>query len=209
MASTALRVRERIVEASKRIGRVKRIDRAASALVTFGGIFIIISVLFIFLFIAAETLPLFRSASAEKLATPTLGGAGSLQGSSALAIGIDEYQKYVYQILPDAKVAFYRADNGVLHLEIPILSLFRDSEANASIVRRARAGPIVDPADSPGIVSAIEGVLGEYRLGRCPIESDRTYIDQFDARLQARLLNSRLRALVAARWAASDERDDH
>jgi len=123
MASTTLRVRERIVEASKRIGRVKRIDRAASALVTFGGIFIIISVLFIFLFIAAETLPLFRSASAEKLATPTLGGAGSLQGSSALAIGIDEYQKYVYQILPDAKVAFYRADNGVLHLEIPIAGL--------------------------------------------------------------------------------------
>ncbi len=123
MASTTLRVRERIVAASKRIGRVKLIDRAASAVIVSGGIFIIISVLFIFLFIAAETLPLFRSATAEKLATLTLGGAGSLQASGALAIGIDEYQRYVYQILPDAKVAFYRADNGALHLEIPIAGL--------------------------------------------------------------------------------------
>ncbi|HLE70357.1 MAG TPA: hypothetical protein VJH87_11800, partial [Vicinamibacteria bacterium] len=124
MASTALRVRERIVAASKRIGRVKRIDRAASALVTFGGIFIIIGVLFIFLFIAAETLPLFRSATAEELLTLSLGaGASPQEGSAALGIGIDEYQKYVYQILPDAKVAFYRADNGALHREIPIAGL--------------------------------------------------------------------------------------
>jgi phosphate transport system permease protein len=124
MASTALRVRERIVAASKRIGRVKRIDRAASALIISGGIFIIICVLFIFLFIAAETLPLFRSATAEKLVTLSLGAAASPQeGSAALAIGIDEYQKYVYQILPDARVAFYRADNGALHLQIPIPGL--------------------------------------------------------------------------------------
>jgi len=124
MASTALRVRERIVAASKRIGRVKRIDRAARALIISGGIFIIISVLFIFLFIAAETLPLFRSATAEKILTLSLGAAASPQeGRTALAIGIDEYQKYVYQILPDAKVAFYRADNGALHLEIPIAGL--------------------------------------------------------------------------------------
>ncbi len=124
MASTALRVRERIVAASKRIGRVKRIDRAARALITFGGIFIIICVLFIFLFIAAETLPLFRAATAEKLASLSLGAAASpAEESGALAIGVDEYQKYVFQILPDAKVVFYRADDGVLHREVPIAGL--------------------------------------------------------------------------------------
>jgi len=124
MAATALRVRERIVAASKRIGRVKRIDRAARLLITSGGIFIIISVLFIFLFIAAETLPLFRAATAEKLASLSLGAAASpSEESGALAIGIDEYQKYVYQILPDAIVAFYRAGDGVLHREIPIAGL--------------------------------------------------------------------------------------
>ena len=124
MASTALRVRERIVAASKTIGRVKRIDRAARALITLGGISIIISVLFIFLFIAGETLPLFRSATAEKTATLSLGAAASSgEGPSALAIGVDEYQKYVYQILPDAKVAFYRADTGAPHLEVGIAGL--------------------------------------------------------------------------------------
>jgi len=85
-----------------------------------------------------------------------------------------------------------------LHLEIPILSLFRNSEANASVVKRARAGPIVDPADSSGITSAIESLLREYGNGRCPIDSDRAYIDQFSARTQSRLLDSRLRSLVAA-----------
>jgi len=124
MASTSLGVRERIVAASKRIGRVKRIDRAARTLITFGGIFIIISVLFIFLFIAAETLPLFRAPTVEKLPSFSLSAAASpSEASGALAIGVDEYQKYIFQILPDAIVAFYRADNGAPHLEIPIAGL--------------------------------------------------------------------------------------
>ena len=86
-----------------------------------------------------------------------------------------------------------------LHLEIPILSLLRDSETNASVVRRARAGPVVDPADTPGIASAIESILLEYDAGRSPISSDRTFIDQFAVRAQVRLLDSRLRALVERR----------
>jgi len=86
-----------------------------------------------------------------------------------------------------------------LHLEIPILSLFRGTEANASVVRRARAGPIVDPADSGAISSAIETIVREYAAGRRPIASDRQFIDEFDARSQARVLDSRLRALIAAR----------
>ena len=62
MAATALGVRERIVAASKGIGRVKRVDRAARAAITAGGIFIIVSVLFILLFLLSETLPLFGGA---------------------------------------------------------------------------------------------------------------------------------------------------
>ena len=76
MASSAtLRVRERIDAASTRIGRVKRIDRVARWLIIAGGISIIIGVLFIFLFIAAETLPLFRPAKALWLSTLTLDAA--------------------------------------------------------------------------------------------------------------------------------------
>ena len=94
-----------------------------------------------------------------------------------------------------------------LHLEIPILSLFRGSEANASIVRRARAGPIVDPADTRAISSAIETILREYDVGRRPIASDRQFIDEFDARSQARVLDSRLRALIAARRGSAGGHD--
>jgi len=86
-----------------------------------------------------------------------------------------------------------------MHLEIPILSLLRDSEANASVVRRARAGPVVDPTDTPGIASAIETILRQYDAGRRPISSDRAFIDQFAVRAQVRLLDSRLRALVERR----------
>jgi phosphate transport system permease protein len=123
MASAALRVRERIVAASNRIGRVKRIDRAARWLIIAGGVSIIISVLFIFLFIAAETLPLFRSAQSQWLTTLTLGAAPASGGAPALALGIDEYQKYVYQVLPDARIVFYRADDGSVHREVPIAGL--------------------------------------------------------------------------------------
>ncbi len=120
MATATLRVRERIVAASSRIGRVKRIDRVAKALIIAGGISIIISVLFIFLFIAAETIPLFRSAKAEWLTTLSLGAAPSVAGGAVLALGVDEYQKYVYQIFSDARVIFYRADNGDPHREVPL-----------------------------------------------------------------------------------------
>lgn len=86
-----------------------------------------------------------------------------------------------------------------LHLEIPVLSLLRDSEVNAAIVRQARAGPVVDPADVAGIVQAIEGVVFDYSRGRHPIASDRAFIDRFDAGAQARLLDSRLRDLIHRR----------
>ncbi len=154
MASTSIGIRERIVAASNRIGRVKRIDRAARALITFGGIFIIISVLFIFLFIAAETLPLFGSARAEKLATVSLGAAAAPQeGPTPLAIGVDEYQKYVYQILSNAKVAFYRADNGALHLEIPIVGL---DDARLTAASRSLQGDFFAVGTDDGRVALLQ-----------------------------------------------------
>lgn len=86
-----------------------------------------------------------------------------------------------------------------LHLGIPILSLLRESEANASIVRRAGAGPIVDPADADGIAAAVQGVVEAYRAGRPPLVRDRSYIDQFDVRVQAARIDARLRSFVQGR----------
>ena len=68
------------------------------------------------------------------------------------------------------------------------------------IVRRVVAISItLLPADSGAISSAIETIVREYAAGRRPIASDRQFIDEFDARSQARVLDSRLRALIAAR----------
>jgi glycosyltransferase involved in cell wall biosynthesis len=83
-----------------------------------------------------------------------------------------------------------------MHLEIPVLTLLRASEINLDIVRRAGAGPAVDPTDRDAIASAIEGILRDYASGRPPIASDRTLIDRFDVRVQARYLDARLRDLV-------------
>ena len=67
MATASLSVRERMAAASKRIARVKLVDRGATGVITFGGVFIILSVLFIFVFIFGEAVPLFRGATAERL----------------------------------------------------------------------------------------------------------------------------------------------
>ena len=52
-------------ESSKRIARVKLVDRLATGTITLGGLFIIVAVFFIFLFILGETLPLFRPAQGQ------------------------------------------------------------------------------------------------------------------------------------------------
>ena len=74
MATASIGVRERMAAASKRIARVKLVDRGATGVITFGGLFIILSVLFIFVFIFAEAMPLFRGAKGEKLGRISLAG---------------------------------------------------------------------------------------------------------------------------------------
>jgi phosphate transport system permease protein len=153
MASITVGVRERILAASKRIGRVKRVDRAARFLITAGGIFIILCVLFIFLFIATETQPLFGAASAEKIGTLSMGPASTQAGLRPLAIGVDEYQKYVYQILSDARVAFYRADDGAPHLEVPIAGL---EGARLTAATRGLQGNFIAAGTEDGRVALLE-----------------------------------------------------
>jgi len=84
-----------------------------------------------------------------------------------------------------------------MHLEIPILSLLRDSEINAAIVRGARAGPVVDPEDDAAIGAAVASIADDYAAGRSPQSSDRAYIDQFDLRHQGGRLDSILRGVIA------------
>ncbi len=94
-----------------RIARLKRIDRAAVAVITLGGIAVVVSVIGILVFIAAEALPLFRSAAATLTGTIRLGD--HARPASLRALGADEVGRYVYEVTPNGVVSFFHPDKGV------------------------------------------------------------------------------------------------
>ena len=104
LANTS-QVRRQMAEATRRIARLKRIDRAAVGIITLGGIAVVIAVFGILVFIGAEAVPLFRGASVTPAGTlPPLQGASP--SSPASVLGTDEYQRFVYAITPDGVVRF-------------------------------------------------------------------------------------------------------
>jgi phosphate transport system permease protein len=113
MAEAVLGVRAQISAASRRIARLKRIDRAAGVLITLGGIGIVASVVGILVFITAEAWPLFLSARSEPpvVVRPP---SQAFDGSGLRAFGVDEYQRYFYTVEPDGRAAFYRVSDGAL-----------------------------------------------------------------------------------------------
>ncbi|HEY6552016.1 MAG TPA: hypothetical protein VI669_01600, partial [Vicinamibacteria bacterium] len=74
-------IRERVAAQGKRIKRVKMLDRFAVGFITAGGLFIIVAVLFIFVFILGESLPLFRSASGASRGTVNLSAVPPMEAS--------------------------------------------------------------------------------------------------------------------------------
>jgi phosphate transport system permease protein len=109
-------VRREMAAASKRIARLKRIDRAAVGVITLGGIAVVVSVIGILVFIMSEALPLFRSARAAHAGTiPITEG----QRPPALAgLGADEVGLYLYDVTATAGVAFYSPVKGTRVSEI-------------------------------------------------------------------------------------------
>ncbi|MFN8094909.1 MAG: ABC transporter permease subunit [Vicinamibacteria bacterium] len=148
MTTASLGVRERMAAASKRIARVKRLDRAATAFISFGGLFIILSVLFIFVFIFAEAVPLFRGAKSERLGSFSL--ASPAGGGAALAFGLDEYQRYLYDVTADGRVLFFRLQDGALHREVPFPGLAGSAVTAAS---RSLQGDLIAAGTADGRVA--------------------------------------------------------
>ena len=72
-------IRQRVQAQAGRLRRVKRIDRFAVGFITLGGMFIIVAVLFIFVFILGESVPLFRPASGEARGAVTLAAVPPLE----------------------------------------------------------------------------------------------------------------------------------
>jgi phosphate transport system permease protein len=164
-------IRKRVQEASARIRRVKALDRMATGFITLGGIFIVVAVSFIFVFLLGETLPLVRPASGRPLGTldlaavppleppssPGVAAGGSVpspalaspDASKPLVFGSDEYQMYFYEVLADGRTAFFRAD-GSFARQFPPSSIGTATVTSAS---RSLLGDYVALGTADGRVS--------------------------------------------------------
>jgi len=158
MATASPSVRDRMAAASRRIARVKLVDRAATGVIVLGGVFIILSVLFIFVFMFGETLPLFRGARGERLGSLSLAAALATSGTgpapgAPLAVGVDEYQRYLYEVTPEAKVVFFRLPDGARHREIAIPGL---EGATVTTASRSLLGDNLAAGTSDGRVALLQ-----------------------------------------------------
>ncbi len=143
-------IRQRVQESSKRIARVKQLDRLAAGTITVGGLFIIVAVLFIFLFIFGETIPLFRPAQGRPRGAVNMAAVPGHAGEKPLAIGTDEYQMYLYELLPDGRFVFFRLADGSLARQFLLSSLAGSTVVAAS---RSLTGDYVGAGTADGKVA--------------------------------------------------------
>ena len=117
-------VRRQMAAATKRIARLKRMDRAAVAVITLGGLLIVAAVLGILVFIGAEAIPLFRGAAVQYRGTvPSQSAIQPASARAFRAFGADEYLRYFFTVEPDGRVAFRQLSNGEVAKELPVPSL--------------------------------------------------------------------------------------
>jgi phosphate transport system permease protein len=125
-----LKVRERIRAVASQRHRLERTDRAAAALITLGGLGVVLSVVGILVFVLSEAWPMFRSPRGERvgqvrLAAPAPAATGAILATATpgvpevLASGVDEYQAYVYQLRRDGRVLLFKATDGSFARELP------------------------------------------------------------------------------------------
>jgi phosphate transport system permease protein len=132
---------------------VKLVDRLAVSAITFGGIFIIIAVSFIFIFILGEALPLFRPAAGAAQGSVELAALPPLPSGDAgkpLVMGTDEYQRYLYEVLSDGRTAFWTADGAFARQFAPS---WPDSATGVTCASRSLTGDFVAIGTADGRVS--------------------------------------------------------
>ena len=172
-------IRQRVQAQASRLRRVKLIDRLAVGFITFGGLLIIVAVLFIFVFIFGESLPLFRPASGAAKGTVSLAAVPPLEYTPAaspappsapgpakaraaapvtvvlsepgkpLLMGTDEYQRYFYEVLSDGRTVFWTSD-GRFSRQLPPTSVGHSKVVSAS---RSLMGDFVALGTEDGHVS--------------------------------------------------------
>jgi phosphate transport system permease protein len=127
-------VRRQMAAASGRIKRLKRIDRVAVAVITLGGIGVILSVIGILVFIGAEALPLFRPAAATLKGTLRAPVDVAQAPMDRWAVGSDDFDRYVYTLGPDGRVIFLNRETGA-----PELTFSPPSLAGATVLASSRS----------------------------------------------------------------------
>jgi phosphate transport system permease protein len=124
-----------ITHHSTSVTRRRILDRLAQAVITMGGIAVILSIIGIFVFLVKEVAPLFFPPEGKQ--TGHLAGApspGTLPQSSL--VGMDEYQEIIYQLSggSDHQIRFFDAHSGA-----PIVHDFPAGLAKIHITSIARA----------------------------------------------------------------------
>jgi phosphate transport system permease protein len=177
-AAAVLKVRQRIQAASGSIRRLKRIDRLAAVLIRLGGLGIVVSVFGILLFIVAEAGPLFRPARGTLAGTialpappaPTPTSPSSAPAPTAvrpaaptaaapagvgpvLAMGVDEYQMYLYAVRSAPRIEFFRLSDGAWNREHVVAQL---GDAQVTAASRSLDGDRVALATADGRVALLE-----------------------------------------------------
>ncbi len=109
--------------------RVRIADRVASVVIRLGGVFVIIVVAAIFVFVGREALPLFRSAQVELLTNAPLPAVGSEM--MPRLVGIDEYETYAYRLNSTGTVQLTRLDTWQPWTNLPALSLQKHPASSA------------------------------------------------------------------------------
>jgi len=154
MEPAALSVRNQMAAASKRIGRLRRVDRAAVVVITLGGLAVVVAVLGILVFVASEALPLFTSATLRPRGNIQISTALSPTNASSLrAVGVDEYQKYLYTVEPSGSVVFSRLDSGERATDVAVPGLGAATVTSSS---RSVVGHFVAAGLSDGRVSLMQ-----------------------------------------------------
>jgi phosphate transport system permease protein len=143
-------VRRQMAAAAGRIRRLKRIDRAAVGVITFGGIAVVVSVIGILVFIVAEAIPLFRRSSASLAGTIRLGDGAAMDRR---ALGSDEGGRYIYTVEPSGKLAFFNRGSGSRELEIAPASLVGATVLASS---RSLTGDFVAAGTADGRVALLQ-----------------------------------------------------
>ena len=145
-------VRRQMAAAARRIGRLKKIDRAAVGIITLGGIAVIISVIGILVFIGAEALPLFTAARAAHMGAMQLHGTVAPGSPAHAVLGVDESVRYVYDVTPSGTLTFFATETGKPAFDLVPRSL---KDATITTASRSLSGDFIALGTSDGRVALL------------------------------------------------------